>query len=483
MVWGAGKAIENLWSYLGPKAKEDAKPCFEYDGQCDGWLPVYLDGVQVMFRDSDQSTPDILWRADKYELVKMQSDIANHPGVHVRYTTEIDAAWPDVNKCLCWGSKVKAEKRGSWLFMSGPSGPIPKDLWPIAKKYWEDLFHDKGIQSPGKKRDKQDPEVKVSLDLGPSKVKEPISAEDLRSRFNNLDSQKRVEEPSSSSSGPARDTEANRFAPEALKKHNPTRSIFAKDDSLEVTSRPLAPSDEEEWEDLSPSRRPRERAFVPHLKLDIARESAKAVELGMTGAPRNAEQDGTKHVSQTTQRAPDGVSMLLPTDEVQQVVSKIDTSSEMMAAASGPRPVDAQASSTVNHRGVALLSPVTPKSKQSAYWATGTPNSNLGDPILSVDPDTMAVRTGVPDTPPSDIAIRDEQMSLPPKSTFLGLIEMQGPVRLPLMGTTVPLWSCGSLLNRMSVASAGSAPSGVNRTEAFVAVPDGIMRGSSKVTP
>ncbi len=107
VFWGAGKAIESLWSYLGPKAKEDAQPCFEYDGKSDGWLPVYLDGVQVMFRDSDKSTPDILWRADKTELVKMQSDIANHDGVHVRYTTEIDAAWPDVNKCVRGGKKVK----------------------------------------------------------------------------------------------------------------------------------------------------------------------------------------------------------------------------------------------------------------------------------------------------------------------------------------------------------------------------------------
>ena len=58
VFWGAGKAIESLWSFLGPKAKEDAQPCFEYDGKSDGWLPVYLDGVQVMFRDYDKSTPD-----------------------------------------------------------------------------------------------------------------------------------------------------------------------------------------------------------------------------------------------------------------------------------------------------------------------------------------------------------------------------------------------------------------------------------------
>ena len=67
------------------------------------------------------------------------------------------------------------------------------------------------------KRDKQDPEVKVSLDLGPSKVKEPISAEDLRSRYENLESQRKTKASSSSSYGPTRDTEASRFAPEALK--------------------------------------------------------------------------------------------------------------------------------------------------------------------------------------------------------------------------------------------------------------------------
>ncbi len=130
VFWGAGKAIESLWSYLGPKAKEDAQPCFEYDGKSDGWLPVYLDGVQVMFRDSDKSTPDILWRADKTELARIKSDIANRDGVHVRYTTEIDAAWPDVHKCVRWGKKAKAEHKGSWLFMPGPMGPVPKELWP-----------------------------------------------------------------------------------------------------------------------------------------------------------------------------------------------------------------------------------------------------------------------------------------------------------------------------------------------------------------
>jgi hypothetical protein len=140
------------------------------------------------------------------------------------------------------------------------------------------------------------------------------------------------------------------------------------------------------------------------------KESAKAVELDTTGASHSAEQDGTIHVSQTTQKAPDGVRVLPPTEDVQRVVSKQDTSSEMMAAASGPRPVEAQASSAVNHRGVASLSPVTPKSRQR-IWAAGTPNSNLGDPTPSIEPETMAVRTGVPDTP-SDIAIRDEQLSL-----------------------------------------------------------------------
>ena len=96
----AGKAIESLWSYLGTKEKEDVQPCFDYDGNSDGWLPVYLDGVQVMFHDSDKSTPGVLWRSDKTELVRIGSDIANRDGVHVRYTTEIDAAWSNLHACI-----------------------------------------------------------------------------------------------------------------------------------------------------------------------------------------------------------------------------------------------------------------------------------------------------------------------------------------------------------------------------------------------
>ena len=207
----AGKAIESLWSFIGTKAKEEAQPCFDYDGNCDGWLPVYLDGVQVMFRDYDKSTPDTLWRADKAELIRIGSDIANRDGVHVRYTTEIDAAWPDVNKCVRWGNKVKAEHKGSWLFMAGPHGPVPKMLWPKAKQYWEDLFQDKGIASPGKKGSKTaaNDEVKVSLD---STSKEPISTDELRKRYDNLESQR--SSTASSSHGPNRNPEATRFAPE-----------------------------------------------------------------------------------------------------------------------------------------------------------------------------------------------------------------------------------------------------------------------------
>ena len=134
------------------------------------------------------------------------------------------------------------------------------------------------------------------------------------------------------------------------------------------------------------------------------------MELGTTGETHTAEQDGTKHVPQSTQQAPDRVRVQPPTEDAQRVVSKEDTSSEMTAMASGPRPVEAQASSAVNHRGVPSLSPVTPR-RQTRIWAAGTPTSNQGEPTPSVEPETMAVTTGVPDTP-SDTAIRDEQFSL-----------------------------------------------------------------------
>ena len=172
----AGKAIESLWSFLGTKEQEDVQPCFDYDGNSDGWLPVYLDGVQVMFHDLDKSTSGILWRADKTELVKIGSDIANRDGVHVRYTTEIDAAWPNLHASIRWGTKVRAESKGSWLFMKGPLGPVPKELWPKARQYWEDLFQDQGIKRPGRKNKDTttNDEVKLSLD---SKSKEPITTD------------------------------------------------------------------------------------------------------------------------------------------------------------------------------------------------------------------------------------------------------------------------------------------------------------------
>ena len=262
---------------------------------------------------------------------------------------------------------MRAESKGSWLFMKGPLGPVPKELWPKARQYWEDLFQDKGIESPGRKSKNTttNDEVKVSLD---SKSKEPITTDELRKRFENLESQR--SSAASSSYGPIRNPEANRFAPEALKTHDPTRNIFTQDDSLESTSRPLAPSDEEEWQDLSPSHRPKVKPPASRPKLEIpAKESAKVVELGTTGGTHTAEQDGTKHVPQSTQQAPDRVRVRPPIEEEQRVVSKEDTSSEMVAMASGPRPVEAQASSAVNRRGVPSLSPVTPRRHERRIWA------------------------------------------------------------------------------------------------------------------
>ena len=125
----AGRAVESLLSFFGSK-KPKTQPCIEYKGNSDGWLPVYLDGVQVMFHDADESAPIPSWKADKIELVKIKSDIAEREGVHIRYTTELEAAWPDLSAVIRWGERAQAEPRGTWLFMQGPLGPVPKSLWP-----------------------------------------------------------------------------------------------------------------------------------------------------------------------------------------------------------------------------------------------------------------------------------------------------------------------------------------------------------------
>ncbi len=174
----------------------------------------------------------------------------------------------------------------------------------------------------------------------------------------------------------------------------------------------MAPSDEEEWQDLSPSHRPKVKPPASRLKLEIpAKESAKVVELGTTGEIHTAEQDGTIHVPQSTQQAPDRVRVQPPTEEEQRVVSKEDASSEMMAMASGPRPVEALASSAVNHRGVPSLSPVTPRRRERRIWAAGTPASNQGD-ASSGEPESKAVTTIVLDTPSDTAPVCDEQLSL-----------------------------------------------------------------------
>ncbi len=171
MAKAAGRAVESLLSFLGGK-KPRAQPCIEYEGNSDGRLPVYLDGVQVMFHDSDQSTPMLWWKADKIELERIRSDIAEREGIHIRYTTEIEAAWPDLSAFIRWGERVRAEPRGAWLFMKGPQGPVPKSLWPKARLCWEDIFQNDGIESPGRRNKEKgsDGEVKVTLD---GRSKEP----------------------------------------------------------------------------------------------------------------------------------------------------------------------------------------------------------------------------------------------------------------------------------------------------------------------
>ena len=140
----AGRPVESLLAFLGSK-KPKAQPCIEYKGNSDGWLPVYLDGVQVMFHDSDESAPIPSWKADKIELVKIKSDIAGREGVHKRYTTELEAAWPDLTAVVRWGERAQAEPRGAWLFMKGPLGPVPKSIWPKARQFWEGIFQNDGI--------------------------------------------------------------------------------------------------------------------------------------------------------------------------------------------------------------------------------------------------------------------------------------------------------------------------------------------------
>ena len=348
----AGRAVESLLSFLGSK-KPKAQPCIEYKGNSDGWLPVYLDGVQVMFHDSDQSAPIPSWKADKIELERIKSDIAEREGIHIRYTTEIEAAWPDLTAVVRWGERVQAEPRGAWLFMKGPQGPVPKSLWPKARQFWEDIFQNDGIESPGRRRDKSpDDEVKVTLD---SRSKEPLTTDEIRSRFESLESQR--SNVASSSYGPIKHQQG------------PTRSSFAYEESLESTTRPLAPSDEDEWQDLSPSSRPKVKPPVLQPRLEIPnKESAKAVELGTTDEHQSAEQDGTKLIPQPTQLTLDGKRVQSPREVAQRVASIEDASSEMTAMASGPRPIEAPASSAVNHRGVTSLSPVSSK----RVWMAGS---------------------------------------------------------------------------------------------------------------
>ena len=129
------------------------------------------------------------------------------------------------------------------------------------------------------------------------------------------------------------------------------------------------------------------------------------MELGTTDEHQSAEQDGTKLIPQTTQFALEDKRVQSPREVAQRVASIEDASSEMTAMASGPRPVEAPASSAVNHRGVTSLSPVSPK----RVWMAGTSPSNQGDAASAGEPVT-ANTTGVPNTP-DDIAKREEQIS------------------------------------------------------------------------
>ena len=66
-----GRAVESLLSFLGSKTPK-TEPCIEYLGNSDGWIPIYLEGVQVMFHDgTDKTAPLPSWKADKVELVKI----------------------------------------------------------------------------------------------------------------------------------------------------------------------------------------------------------------------------------------------------------------------------------------------------------------------------------------------------------------------------------------------------------------------------
>ena len=123
----AGMAVERLLSFLGTR-KPKARPRIAYTGNSDGRLPVHLDGAQVMLHDSDDGSPIPMWKADKIELEKINSEITKREGVHLRYTTDLEAAWPDLNAVIRWNERVRAEPRGTWLFMKGPLGPVPKEF-------------------------------------------------------------------------------------------------------------------------------------------------------------------------------------------------------------------------------------------------------------------------------------------------------------------------------------------------------------------
>ena len=71
------------------------------------------------------------WRADNVELVRIGSETANREGLHARYTTDMEAAWPDLSAVINWGNRVQVEPRGTWLLMRGPKGPVPKELWKV----------------------------------------------------------------------------------------------------------------------------------------------------------------------------------------------------------------------------------------------------------------------------------------------------------------------------------------------------------------
>ena len=165
-------------------------------------------------------------------------------------------------------------------------------------------------------------------------------------------------------------------------------------------------SDEDEWQDLSPSSRPKVKPPVLQPRLEILnKESAKAVELGTTDGHQAAEQDATKLIPRTTQFALVDKRVQFPREVAQRVASIEDASSEMTAMASDPRPVEVPASSAVNHRGVTSLSPVSPK----RVWMAGTSPSNQGD-VASTGEPVKANTIEVPSTP-DELARRENQIN------------------------------------------------------------------------